>query len=96
MNEPLNLQVNNDFFYRKNKGPNGNVEKEVNHLIYKSKRKAYTIYILQILEFIRSKYKQRKKIKLPIPTFFHQSYWNTGEKRKLYHLFFLPNPWSMI
>ena len=52
MNETLNLQANNDFFYKKDKGPNENVAKKVNHFIYKSKLKTYTIYILQILEFI--------------------------------------------
>ena len=39
MNEPLNSQIDNSFFYKKDKGPNENAEKEVNHLISKSKSK---------------------------------------------------------
>ena len=52
MNEPLNSQIDNSFFYKKDRGPNENVEKEVNHLISKSKSKARKIYILQILQFV--------------------------------------------
>ena len=52
MNEPLNSQIDNNFFYKKDKGSNENAEKEVNHLISKSKRKANTIYALQIFEFV--------------------------------------------
>ena len=45
-------QIDNSFFYKKDRGPNENVEKEVNHLISKSKSKARKIYILQILQYV--------------------------------------------
>lgn len=52
MNELLNVQVtnDNDFFYKKDKGPNEDVENEVNHLISKSKKNVKNYYILQIIE----------------------------------------------
>ena len=52
MNEPLNSQINNDFFYKKDKGSNENAEKEINHLMYKSYCKVRTIYIMQFFEII--------------------------------------------
>lgn len=51
MNEPLNTPTtNNDFFYIKDKGPNENVENEMNHLINKSKKNVKMCYILQFTE----------------------------------------------
>jgi hypothetical protein len=52
MNEPFKTQVtnDNDFFYKKGKGPNEDVENEVNHLISKSKKNVKNYYILQIIE----------------------------------------------
>ncbi len=51
MNEPLNTPpTNNDFFYIKDKGPNENVENEMNHLIRKSKKSVKMCYILQLAE----------------------------------------------
>jgi hypothetical protein len=52
MKEPLNSQIDNSFFYEKDRGPNENVEREVNNLISKSKSKTRKIYIYQIVIFI--------------------------------------------
>ena len=52
MKEPLNSQIDNSFFYKKDRGPNENVEREVNNLISKSKSKTRKIYIYQIVIFI--------------------------------------------
>jgi len=46
----MKVSLNIDFFYKKDKGSNENVENEINHHIYKKKRNIIIIYIYQILE----------------------------------------------